>query len=298
MKQKRDISWFSICRGLFFLPVFIPLLLSAQEANTHIIRDSVPAKSEGTLQISPSDLFPPKNNTFPLYHSDLYPENYDPSVSYSSKQPGYIPHYSLKGDIYLPYQTNPSPIFRGDYHTDGIMKQFRHGTLIGSGGQTSLPGIGRINDASLGYQHAFNSKLALQVNVNAMKINMAHSTGQAFNTSGILSYHPSDQVTFKFFGSYDIGNSYGMSTHRYGATMSVDMSERFNMEVGVQRYYNAIRGRWETVPVVIPSYRFKKFELGFDVGGLLYEILREVVFDNRGSSGPTIGPSRFSMPIK
>lgn len=60
MKQKRDISWFSICRGLFFLPVFIPLLLSAQEANTHIIRDSVPAKSEGTLQISPSDLFPPK----------------------------------------------------------------------------------------------------------------------------------------------------------------------------------------------------------------------------------------------
>ena len=27
-----------------------------------------------------------------------------------------------------------------------------------------------------------------------------------------------------------------MDTHRYGATMSLDMSERFGMEVGVQRY--------------------------------------------------------------
>ena len=78
-----------------------------------------------------------------------------------------------------------------------------------------------------GYQHAFNQRLTLQLGVDAMKINMIHSTGQAFSTSGALRYQASDRVAFKVFGSYAIGNTYGMDTHRYGATMSLDMSERF-----------------------------------------------------------------------
>jgi len=44
---------------------------------------------------------------------------------------------------------------------------------------------------------------------------MSHITGQAFSTSGAFLYHPSDRVTLKVFGSYDIRNSYGMSTHSY-----------------------------------------------------------------------------------
>ena len=39
--------------------------------------------------------------------------------------------------------------------------------------------------------------------------------------------------------------------------------------------------------------------LGLDVGGILYEILRDVVFDkNRGIGGPTIGPPRMHIPIR
>ena len=90
-----------------------------------------------------------------------------------------------------------------------------------------------------------------------------------------------------------------MSTNSYGATMSLDMSERFGVEVGAQRYYDAMRGGWQTVPVVIPYYRFEKFKLGLDVGGIIYEILRSAVFDNRGfGGGPTIRPPKFSFPIK
>ena len=126
---------------------------------------------------------------------------------------------------------------------------------------------------------------------------MIHSTGQAFSTSGVLRYQASDRVTFKVFGSYAIGNPYGMDTHHYGATISLDMSERFGMEVGVQRYYDAYRGRWETVPVVIPYYKLDKFKLSLDMGGILYEILRNVVFpDKMNSGGPTLAPPRFQMP--
>jgi len=289
MKQKVNISWLPIRLGIFILLFFILQPLSAQENNNNlrITRDSVSIEPEGILQQSTLEIFPEKSTTY---------------SSYPSGQLEHLPRFSLKRDISLPYQINPSPLFRGDYRTDGVLYQFAHGSLFGSGSQTSMAGIGRFNNASLGYQHIFNEQFELQVRANAMKINMSHITGQAFSTSGAFLYHPSDRVTFKVFGSYDIGNSYGMSTHSYGATMSVDMSDRFGMEMGVQRYYDAMSGRWETVPVMIPYYHFNKFTLGLDVGGIIYEILRDVVFDkNRGiggSTGPTIAPPRFQIPIR
>lgn len=281
MKQKADIFWFPFRLGLFMLLAFASQLLSAQEDSTRIARDSVRIKPQGEQLFSPIDLFPEKLPAYPVYQ----PERLNK-----------LPDFSVKGGMRLPYQTNPSLLFRGDYSTGGILKQFPRGVLYGSGGQTSLPGIGRINDASLGYQRVLNDKLSLQLSVNALKMNMAHFSGQSFSASGTLMYRPSERVAFKVFGSYDIGNSYGMSTHRYGATMSLDMSERFGLEMGVQRYYDAMRGRWETVPIVIPYYNFDKFTLGLDVGGLLYEIFRDVVFDKQQKGGPTIAPPRFSFP--
>ena len=48
--------------------------------------------------------------------------------------------------------------------------------------------------------------------------------------------------------------------------------------------------------------RVTRYLLGLDVGGIMYEILRNVVFDKRGGGdfggGPTIRPPKFSFPIK
>lgn len=288
MKQIVSISKLSLRAGLFSLLMLLPQLVSAQEGrdSTYITHDSITTRPEikGLIQSATPDLYPVKTTPYPL-SSPIHAEH--------------LPRFSLKSIPSLPYYTNPSPRFRGDYRTDGVLKQFTHGALFASGGQTSVPGIGRFNDASLGFRHAFNKKWEMQLHANAMKINMLHSTHQAFSTSGAFLYHPSDRVTLKVFGSYDIGNPYGMSTHYYGASLSVDISERFGMEMGVERYYDATRGRWETVPVLIPYYRFKKFTLGLDVGGVLYEVLRNVVFDKkRDSEGPTIGPPRLSLPIR
>ena len=242
IKRKVSISCLGGRLGICLLLAFVPQLLFAQEDSVRFIRDSIQIQPEFNESLfSPFEL--PSENSAPS--SMFHPEH-----SYS------LPDFSLKESLRLPYQTNPSLLFRGDYSTSGVLRQFPHGMLFGSGGQTSVPGIGRFNNASLGYQHAFNQRLTLQLGVDAMKINMIHSTGQAFSTSGALRYQASDRVAFKVFGSYAIGNTYGMDTHRYGATMSLDMSERFGMEVGVQRYYDAYRGRWETVPVVITYYNF------------------------------------------
>lgn len=268
-------------KQVLFLLFLVPQFLFAQEDSTRLARDSVRMSMEGQSKISSHGLLPEK-----AVEPSLLP----------LENPNHLPEFSLQEIPRLPYQTNPALLFRGDYSTSGILRQFPHAMFYGSGGQTSLPGIGRLNEASLGYQQELNQKLALQLSVNAMKMNMIHFSGQSFSASGALIYQASERVAFKVFGSYDIGNPYGMSTHRYGATMSLDMSERFGMEMGVQRYYDAMRVRWETVPVVIPYYHFDKFTLGLDIGGLLFEILREVVFDKQQRGGPTISPPRFSFP--
>lgn len=272
--------------GIIFLFISGLQLLSAQEDGARFTLDSMLIKPKAAFQLPSVNLLPEKT-VYPLINPI---------------QLGDLPSFSLKEELRIPYHINPSPLFRGDYSTGGVLRQFPHGAVFGSGSQTSLPGIGRFNNASLGYQHIFNDRLSLQLRANAMKINMSHITGQAFSTAGRLTYRASDRVAFNVFGSYDIGNSYGMSTNSYGATISLDMSERFGMEVGAQRYYDAMRGGWQTVPVVIPYYRFEKFKLGLDVGGIIYEILRSAVFDNRGGGdfggGPTIRPPKFSFPIK
>ena len=285
MTRRVGISWLPIRWGLFLFISGLQLL-SAQEDGARFTLDSMLIKPKAAFQLPSVNLLPEKT-VYPLINPI---------------QLGDLPSFSLKEELRIPYHINPSPLFRGDYSTGGVLRQFPHGAVFGSGSQTSLPGIGRFNNASLGYQHIFNDRLSLQLRANAMKINMSHITGQAFSTAGRLTYRASDRVAFNVFGSYDIGNSYGMSTNSYGATISLDMSERFGMEVGAQRYYDAMRGGWQTVPVVIPYYRFEKFKLGLDVGGIIYEILRSAVFDNRGGGdfggGPTIRPPKFSFPIK
>ena len=243
MTRRVGISWLPIRWGLFFLFISGLQLLSAQEDSTRFTLDSMLIKPKAAFQLPSVNLLPEKT-VYPLINPI---------------QLGDLPSFSLKEELRIPYHINPSPLFRGDYSTGGVLRQFPHGAVFGSGSQTSVPGIGRFNNAS-------------------------------------------DRVAFNVFGSYDIGNSYGMSTNSYGATMSLDMSERFGVEVGAQRYYDAMRGGWQTAPVVIPYYRFEKFKLGLDVGGIIYEILRSAVFDNRGGGdfggGPTIRPPKFSFPIK
>lgn len=283
MKRNAFASFPGICLWVCLLLFSVPQLLSAQEDSARMVRDSVPLSPVLDEPLSA-----------PL---SFAPEQITPAAVLRMGQSASLPRFSLNNPLYLPYYTNPSPLFKGDYDTGGVMRQFSHGALLASGGQTTLPGIGRFNEASLGYRHDFSPNLSLQLGVDAMKVNMMHAAGQAFSTSGTLLYRPSDRVSLQVFGSYAPGNTYGMKTHQYGASISMDMSERFGVEVGVRRYYNSMSGQWETVPIVVPYYNFDNFKLGLDVGGILYEVLRNVVFrDKMNSGGPTLAPPRLQLP--
>lgn len=281
---------------IFILYVAIPHCLEAQENRQQT--DKGLTRSELMKEF----LFRPTGSTF--VSPDLptvLPLPTKPDIPLLPQPTLPTVHLTLPKLPVIPYYTNPTPLFKGDFHTDGIFLPHRYGALYASGSQTSVPGIGRFNEASLIYMHRLNDKLSFQLAVDAMKVNMSHLSGQVFSTWGMMLYQATDKLGFRVFGSYAPGNTFGMTTHSYGGTLIWQVSDRFGLEMGAQRYYDSMRGGWQTVPVVIPSYRFDNFKLELDVGGILYEILRGVIFDtkkNYNPRGATIAPPRFSFPVK
>lgn len=190
----------------------------------------------------------------------------------SSGAPGANVDFRLSRPFYVPlYYVNPSPMFYGDYSTEGKLLP----NLYGGGSQNTLPGIGRINRISFIYGRTCDY-FDVQAGVNAVKYSFPYSIGQSFGAFGTLIYHPSERFRIKIFGSYSPDSRYNFNKSSYGVTVGYDMTDRFGVEVGAQRYYEPQKG-WQTAPIAIPYYKFSKFKFGIDMGGLLYEGIRNAV---------------------
>ena len=249
------------------------------------------AQQEDSLRVQPLDVFFPQPSQ-PLQAPALLapPSAELPALPMPSRQLP-PPSFLLRNAMALPYAVNPSPMFRGDYSTGGVIGRVGGGYFTASGAQTTVPGIGRYNVAEVGYQRQLNERLHLSLTVGAIKMNAAHFTGQSFGTSGMLYYQAQDRLYFRAFGSVDYGNFGGFTSYSYGGTMGFDVTDRFGMELGVERYYNPAMGRWETRPIVTPYYNFDHFKLQIDVGPIIYEVIRGLIQkDDHRRGGPTIMP--------
>lgn len=198
-----------------------------------------------------------------------------------------IQEIKLHRPFYMPYHTNPSPRFYGDYSTSGRILP----NLYGYGSQSTLPGIGRINEASLTYRYTINDFWEFQAGLNVTRYNFPFSTGQAFGASGTVIYRPTDQLSFKAFGSYAPASAYGFQMNSFGGTIDYEFNDNWGLEVGAERTYDPMRRKWDTRPIAIPYYKLNKTKIGLDVGGILYEVIRNAKFKNQGGN-PTIMPNR------
>lgn len=250
----------------------------AQEDSTRVRRDSVRTSFSGQTQPVPS-------------YGGTSAADALPAVPLRDAR-NRLPQFRPNPADTPPYYVNPSPLFRGDFSTGGTLGVWRGNVFTGRGSQTSIPGIGRLNEAAVGYARRLNDRLAFQASINAMKLNMSYFSARSFGLSTALTYRAADHLWFTAYGSAAMGRFPGMKHYQYGGTVGFDLGERFSLELGVERYYNSMTGRWETRPVVIPTYNFNdKFKLGFDVGPLIYEIIRGIVTDKKDhGGGPLIRP--------
>lgn len=174
MKWKSDLFNNIVRMGIYLLLWGVSSDMVAQEDVKRIVRDSVRTSSE--IQ---------EGNSFSVsfLHEDFSVSD-EKTLSFPLPQPtptDSLLRLSLKKPLVLPYYTNPSPMFRGDYSTGGIIKGFENGVFYGSGEQTALPGIGLMNKASLGYMYRFNPRWSVQVGVDAMKMNMPFAVGHSLS---------------------------------------------------------------------------------------------------------------------
>ena len=151
---------------------------SGQEDSTRVRRDSLRVGA-GTPQL------PVKSGI-----SGVGAEDYRPEASLEARRevPVFRP-VRRDPDLRLPYQENPSLRFKGDFRTEGSLWRWRTGQLYGTGSQTSLPGIGRRNEAAFSFEQELNDRLSLQATVDAVRMNMAYfNRRQSLGLSGALVY--------------------------------------------------------------------------------------------------------------
>ncbi len=184
-------------------------------------------------------------------------------------------------------------LLRNDYNTQGELWRYRTGSLMGIGEQNSMPGIGRINEATLLWSQQWGDRLTLQAYLTATQLDMEFLHRHVWGAGGLASYQLGERWTLKAFGSYDTGNPYNPYGRQWGGSLVWKASSHFGIEGGVRRRYNAWTHRWETEPIVAPYYQNDQLKLQLDVGPILHQLLREVVVGRSRREGPTIAPPRI-----
>lgn len=262
----------------FLLPALCSIAVSihAQENRSELKKDTLKTISNESLESGSPTLIP---FTTKEEMPDIKTETGTPQMGTQKIE--------LSNPLYMPYYTNPSPMFYGDYSTGGMVVH----NLYGYGSQSTLPGIGRINEASLMYRYDINDFWEIQGGLSATKFNFPFSTGQAFGASSTIIYRPTDKLSFKAFGSYAPTSAYGFHMSSFGGTIDYEFNDNWGMEVGAERRYDPMIHRWDTRPIAIPYYKLNKTKIGLDVGGILYEIIRSTKFKNQ-SGNPTIMPGK------
>lgn len=176
-------------------------------------------------------------------------------------------HYPL-------YQPDNVPFFKGDYKVSAPIYRTRYGVLTGSGRQETYAGLGMINSAGLSYQHQWSDRVSTSIHVSTTKSrNQPFHPVYALGVEAMYTYQMQDNIAFTAFGTYSVSNSFNASN--YGGFFSVDVSRKFGVDLGAQRYYDPMRGKWDVAPIVAPYYKYKsKVKIGMDFGGIIQDVAR------------------------
>lgn len=199
----------------------------------------------------------------------------------------------------LPFSLSPTLLYKGDFYTSGSLLRYRTGQIWLEGEQNSLPGIGRINEASALWSQQLTSHLSLQASVVATQLHMEFFHRHVLQLKAQMCYRLTDRLTFHLFGSYDTGNPYNPYGRQWGGSLDWQITPRFGIEGGVRRNYNAVTGRWETLPIAAPYYHFgSNFRLQIDTGPLILQFLKGAIYGHEDRSNPTIAPPKNNINLR
>lgn len=256
---------------------------------THEISQSLPALQlhNGTYSrlpytLSIPDINPPAFNAFDLNDS-VGIKNISTSHFIGTPQPS-GQKFNFNNNFNLSFNNSA-----------GIIHAWDNGAILGSSSYNTFTGMGNIASGSFLLTQDFG-RFNFTGSVTGSKFHLDRNLYNDFNLSGRLSYRLSDRIYLNVFGNYSTGNIYHsmaampfLPSTSYGGSMSIVVSDKFNLEVGANRYYDPFSKKWITRPVLVPTIDINGTKIGVDVGGLIYDIIQSIV-------APDYSPSWNGIP--
>lgn len=183
------------------------------------------------------------------------------------------------------------------------------GGVYAAGGRANLPGLMGIESGSINFVQQMGP-VTLSLFGSAEKYGWFRGLSTTYGFGGALSYRFSDNLSMTVFGSYNSPAGIMqpammgyVSAPVIGGYLDWRFHPHWGVKAGVQSYRSIAYGRWETQPMVIPYYRTSSgAEIGIDVGGILYQVIRSAASgsgSNWGNPGnPTIDPRPTGVFIR
>ena len=212
---------------------------------------------------------------------------------------------SLSARSYKPHFVFDRNPYSYDYSGNAVVKGWDTGYVYAGASHTTFPGLMAVETGSFSVTQDFG-KVTLSGSVTAEKYRTFRGLDTNYGVSGMLTYRVDERLSFNVFGQYYRKSLYYspamlpyIGTSKYGVFADMQFGERFGMDLGVSREYDAYSRRWQTVPIAAPYVKLNNgAKIGLDVGRLLGVMIDEWVNDGRyyNSGNPTIGPPIPPMP--
>ena len=191
-----------------------------------------------------------------------------------------------------PSISNEMPANRGDYHVPstrqsiGVARLWDGATVGVHGSMDHMPGLLDIHTGSVAlYQDLGRLHITLSADANKYWMPMQSTLLTQYGFGGHLSYDVNDWMTLHAFGNYYTGQqlyapavSPYVNTTSFGGYADIRFSDHWGANVGARRYINPMTGRWETVPIINPYFKFNN---GVKIELPLGELLREIIVSKR-----------------
>lgn len=199
-----------------------------------------------------------------------------------------------------------------DWHVHGVyvptagvagIASWQGGGLSANGGSMSMPGMMGVESGGLSLTQDFG-RFTLMGGVTATKYGYFRGLQTDYSFHGSLGYRISDRWSVTVFGAYSTGLSpltpamagY-MNAPAFGGYVSYDINEHWGVSVGAQTTRSLVSNRWEAQPIVRPYYKVNKnVSIGVDVGGIMYNLIKDYVEGKHHRGSPVIGPPRQGPP--
>lgn len=257
---------------------------------------ALPAGLSAQIQETPKDIPESDLPKLPGQRAPL-PNQYGlPPAETPGVNPVYIHHYLP--ELILDKKT--VPVFDFDTRQGGYLFPWEGGGVTVTGSKQSLPGLAGIESGAVGVGQTFGD-LTVQAAVTADKYGYMNGLTTIYGVSALASYDFSPKVSLTVYGSFYSRNAYlsaAMSSYlvhdNFGGYLTFNFNPRWGVDVGVSAERNAATNRFEARPNVTPFFRAGGAKIGVDVGGILYEVLRNRNRANPGNA--TIGPPVYMGP--